>query len=159
MFLAYANNRPFISELLRQVLVAASFMLLVALYFFLKTFPGWLRSFRSADWPTAEGKVENVTVSTFSDQSLGEVAYSYVVEGERFSGYFSQQFADEQDAWNCVGPLKGKNVFLRYKPGNPKASAVRITEQSQWFVPGHNFAARFLGRLAGAFSEILIGKS
>jgi len=148
MFVADANDRPFVSELLRNLFVAASFMLLVAVYFFFKRFPGWLRSFVSADWPTAEGKVENVTVSTFSDQSLGEVAYSYVAEGERFSGYFSQQFADEQDAWDCLGPLKGQSIFLRYKPSNPKVSAVRITEQNHLFVARQqNFARRFLRRL------------
>jgi hypothetical protein len=66
-----------------------------------------------------EGKIETVTVSTFAEQSLSELSYSYVIDGERYSGYFTRQFADEQDAWDYVRPLKGQPIFVRHKPSNP----------------------------------------
>ena len=66
-----------------------------------------------------EGKIETVTVSTFAEQSLSELSYSYVIDGERYSGYFTRQFADEKDAWDYVRPLKGQPIFVRHKPSNP----------------------------------------
>lgn len=138
---------PFVSELLRDVLYAFSFILLVTAWFFVKRLPSLLSSVRAAGWLPAEGKVETVMVSTFSEQSLAEVAYSYVAEGERYAGYFARQFVDEQDAWDYIRPLKGQSLLVRYKPGSPSASAVRITEQNPLFVGAQqNFARRWLSR-------------
>jgi len=75
-----------------------------------------------------EGKIEAATVSVFAEQSLSELAYSYLVDGERYSGYFTRQFADEQDAWDYVHPLKGQAIFVRHKPSNPAVSSVRIVD-------------------------------
>ena len=66
-----------------------------------------------------EGKIEALTVTTFAEQSLAQLAYSYLVDGERYSGYFTRQFADEQDAWDYV--------FVHLRAANIRAPQ---TEQS-----------------------------
>jgi hypothetical protein len=73
-------------------------MAIVAVGFFIKNLPAWFRAIWGASWPMVEGNIESATVSAFAEQSLAQLAYSYRVEGERYSGYFARQFADEQDA-------------------------------------------------------------
>ncbi len=102
-----AGTADWFSEFLRELLVAAALVILVTVLLFLKRLPGWLRSIRGASWPMTQGRVETVNVRTLAEQSLGEAGYSYLVEGERYAGYFSRQFADEQDAWDYVRPLQG----------------------------------------------------
>jgi hypothetical protein len=142
-----ADAYPRLSVFLREFIVAVAYLLLVAASLFLRRLPAWLRSIRGAGWPQAEGRVETLDVRTFSEQSLGEVAYSYLVEGERYAGYFSRQFADEQDAWDFLRPLQGQSIFVRYKPGRPDISAVRVADQGPLFtLRQRNFAGRLLNR-------------
>jgi len=123
------------------------FLTLVATWFFVKRLPSWFRSIRAASWPMVEGKIEAVTVSTFAEQSLSQFAYSYLVDGERYAGYFTRQFADEQDAWDYVTPLKGQSTFVRYNPSNPAVSSVRVADQSPVLTSGQSsFVLRFLRR-------------
>ena len=74
-----------------------------------------------------EGDIESTMVSVFAWQSLARLGYSYRVEGERNSGYLTRQFADEQDAWDYIRPLKEQTMFIRYSPANPTVSAVRTS--------------------------------
>jgi hypothetical protein len=101
------NIYPLISQMLKDVVIALFLVLLVTICFSLKRFPLWFRSIRSAGWSSALGTVETATVSTFSEQSLGELTYSFTVIGERYAGHFSRQFADQQDAFDYVQPLMG----------------------------------------------------
>ena len=130
---------------MREYLFALLFLLIVAAWILVKRLPSLLRTVRSANWPTAEGRVETVGVNTFAEQSLGEVGYWYSVEGIRYSGYFSQQFADEQDAWTYVNPLSRQPVVVRYKLGDPSTSTLRLREQNVLFTqrPG-SFLKRLL---------------
>jgi hypothetical protein len=120
-------------SLWRDLLWIAVFIVSVAAWFSLRRIPGWLRAVRAASWPMTEGIIEHGSVTSFAEQSLGELAYSYSVEGERYSGYFQQQFAQEQDAWDYIHALKRQAVFVRYKPGTPELSAIRIGDQSPVF--------------------------
>jgi len=137
----------FISEYLRWYAVALAVAVLVAVYLFIRRLPGWFRSIRAASWPIAQGTVECVNVNVVSGQALGELAYSYLAEGERYSGYFLLQFANEQDAWDTINPLKGQPILVRYKLSNPDFSAVRSTDQIPLFAnrPG-NLISRLLTR-------------
>lgn len=107
-----------------------SLLAMVALWFFLKSLPGRFRSLLSASWPMIDARIESASVNTFAEQSVAELAYSYRVDGERYSGYFTRQFADAQDAWSYVEPLKGQQIFVRYKPGDPSVSSVRGADQN-----------------------------
>lgn len=145
--LAVFHLPEFISEYLRLYGLAVVFAILVAIYFFVRRLPGWLRSMLAASWPIAQGIVERVNVNTVSGQALGELAYSYVAEGERYSGYLLLQFADEQDAWDSIGKLKAQPIFVRYKLGNPSCSTVCKADQS-FSLGGNNgnLIARLLTR-------------
>ena len=124
------------------------FLVLVAGWLVVKRLPNWIRSIRGAGWPAVEGKVETVEVKSFAEQSLAEIGYSYLVEGVRYSGYFSRQFADEQDAWSYVDPLKDQPIVVRCKPGAPDTSVLRLGEQSALFnAYTGNFPRRLIGRL------------
>lgn len=146
----------FISEYLRLYAAALApavvAAVVVAVDLFIRRLPGQLRSMRAASWPLAQGTIEAVNVKTVSDQALGELAYSYVANAERYSGYLLLQFADEQDAWDTIDRLKGQMIFVRYNATNPGISAVRTTDQAVFFVPTPgNFIQRLSRRLVLRF--------
>lgn len=120
----------FISEYLQLYVFTIATAFVVAIALLLRRLPGQLRSMRAASWPIAEGTVETATVKTLSGQALGELGYSYVVNGERYSGYVLLQFTDEQDAWETIDPLKGHSVFVRHHFSNPGTSAIRSADQT-----------------------------
>ena len=135
----------FISEYLR--LYATALAIIVAISLFVRRLPGQLRSIRAASWPLAQGTIETVKVRVVSDQALGRLAYSYVANGERYSGYFFLQFVDEQDTWDTIDPLKGQTIFIRYNSSNPSISAVRTPEQLVTFATHQgNFIPRLITR-------------
>jgi len=119
----------YIREYFRGLAFIAAFIVLVAFWFFLKRIPGWMRSALAGNWPSTDGRIETANVRVFGEQALAELGYSYLVEGTRYAGYYSQQFADEQQAWDYVRGLQGRSVVVRYKRGNPEASAIRATDQ------------------------------
>jgi hypothetical protein len=133
-----------LSGLLRELAFAVASFLLVTAALFIRRLPALIRSIRGASWPTAQGRVESVKVQTVAEQSLAEMAYSYVVEGERYAGYYARQFADEQDAWDFLRPLQGQSISVRYKPGRPEVSAIRMVEQGPLFATTQQ---NFIGRL------------
>ena len=94
-----------------------------------------------------QGDIESATVTAFAEQSLAQLGYSYRGEGDRYSGYFSRQFADEQDAWDYIRPLREQTIFIRYRPANPCVSTVRTSDQNPLFMarPG-NVVVRFLAK-------------
>jgi hypothetical protein len=92
-----------------------------------------------------------VNVKEFGQQALGELGYSYLVKGDRYSGYFSWQFGDEQQAWDYVTPLQGRPVTVRYMQRNPDVSALRSGDQLQTNLRGSGFLktlwSAFLGQI------------
>ena len=127
-----------ISEDLRRIAFLLALSVVVSVYFCIRQMPGWLRSRRSLSWPLAQGMVERVSVNVVAGQALGELAYSYTVCGEWYSGYHLQQFADEQDAWDRIDPLNGQPILVRYQPGHPDRCAVLHVDQSSLFTNKHD---------------------
>ena len=143
----------------QRLLFALIFAFLVAAGLFIRRLPTWFRSLRTAGWLITEGRVESVTINTVSGQSLAEVAYSYLAYGERYSGYFFRQFADEQDAWNYAHPLKGETLAVRYNPNNPAASAIRTVDQTPLFVTAQpSLLGRLLSRNIPEILGLSVGK-
>jgi len=95
--------------------------------------------------------IETVNVKAFGQQALGELGYSYVVGADRYSGYFSWQFGDEQQAWDYVTGLKGRTVIVRYRQENPDVSTLRNADQLQTNLQGAGFLktlwTAFLGQI------------
>ena len=106
-----ASSLPnFISPEFRDLAFVLFWITLSAAWFLSNRLPGWIRSIRAASWPIANGMIETVNLKAFGQQALGGLGYSYLVEGSRYSGYFSWQFGDEQQAWDCVTGLQGQPV-------------------------------------------------
>lgn len=128
-----------ISRELRNFVFVLLWIALIAAWFLTKRLPGWIRSLRARSWPVADGRIETVNVKEFGQQALGELGYSYLVNGDRYSGYFSWQFGDEQQAWDYVTPLQGRPVTVRYLRENPDVSALRPADQLQTNLKGSGF--------------------
>ena len=101
----------------------------------MKRWPEWLRLARSARWPTIPGTIEGGEVSTLrgrsrdGDQAIeratANLAYSYQLNGNYYSGYHIAIFDDEQEAWSYVDGLKGETVQVSYNPSRPNISVLR----------------------------------
>ena len=106
----------------------------VPVWFFVRNLPGRFRSWMSAGWQTVQGRIETVNVHTINvregGDSTADLGYSYCVDKERYAGYYSRQFLDEQAAWDYADALKGQAVLARYKPSQPEVSALRPSDQA-----------------------------
>jgi Protein of unknown function (DUF3592) len=150
----FAASMPdLLSREFRNVGFVLFWVALVAGWFLINRLPGWFRSLRARSWPLADGRIETVNVKEFGQQALGELGYSYLVEGNRYSGYFSWQFGDEQQAWDYVTELKGRPVAVRYMRKNPDVSALRSGDQSQTNLRGSGFFKIFWTALLGQFHK------
>lgn len=93
-------------------------------------FARWIK-FRSADsWSVTQGTIENLEVKEVCTRSthyfVVDVAYSYSVNGEYFSGRFSQTFETESEASDYSQSLKSRPLSLRYKPTNVEISSPQL---------------------------------
>ena len=107
---------------------------------------GWRlwRRHGSETWPPVQANIESVTVRRNDEVGIsfggphrsggwiGELAYSYSVAGEYYSGFYEAPFLSEKNAWDFVDQFKGKTVFVRYKPEDPTFSRVTEIELRQF---------------------------
>lgn len=130
-------------QYLQVILIACAFVLLVAIALFLRRVPRLYRSLLAHNWPMTQGRVERGEVMAFAQQSVAQMGYSYSVGGAIYSGFFTQQFGDEQDAREYMDRVK---VVVRYHPGKSALSAVRSADQNALSIPNRK---SFLAQLAG----------
>jgi hypothetical protein len=84
---------------------------------------------REEKWPDAQGVV---TSADWTPETPGEryqsnrttVAYSYVVNGERYAGYSSREFINGDEAADYVLRVRDKNILVKYKPDHPEHSVL-----------------------------------
>jgi Protein of unknown function (DUF3592) len=86
----------------------------------------WLRRRAARQWPVAEGRVER---SQWRQPNTGtnryfvaELAYSYVVGGQYFAGYYRQSFSTAKAAAEFVQSVKDRPLQVRYKSGDSATS-------------------------------------
>lgn len=66
-------------------------------------------------WPMVQATVESGRVVPAGDGCiLGEIAYSYSVSDEYYSGFYERGFYSEQAAESFVDALKGKKILVNY---------------------------------------------
>ena len=146
--------RDFFHQHLRAVIFYYICALLAASWLLLKRLPEWIRSLRAGKWPASQGRIETADVKTIGDQALAELGYSYLVEGERYSGYYSRQFADAQHAWDYVKGLEGQLVVVRYKEDDPGVSALRSADQQSFVnLKGRGFFSSFWSAVLERLAE------
>jgi hypothetical protein len=102
---------------------------------------GWFRSitpFGASNWPLTTATIESVNVSTFRtaihksvplEFADAQLAYSYKIDNDVYSGYFKRIFFDEQKAWDFAQTWKGKTIQVRYSPRDCAVSAMRPSDQ------------------------------
>ena len=79
-----------------------------------RRFRGW------QSWPLAQGHVEESTSREVRTRNshywVVEVAYSYEISGQFYSGRFTRDFFHERDASEFETQMRGRNVLIRYNP-------------------------------------------
>ena len=96
-----------------------------------------LKTLGARSWPMTQGKIEFGTVieqkTRYFSYYLAQMAYSYAVNGEYYSGYYEKMFFKESSAQNFADELKGRPAFIRHKPSSPGISTLlRDDQQSVW---------------------------
>ena len=75
-------------------------------------------------WPRIEASVESTCVREIrprpSRYFVAELAYSYVVGGDYYSGRFTRDFQDEGAAWEYANQMRGANTTVHYHPQHPE---------------------------------------
>jgi Protein of unknown function (DUF3592) len=86
----------------------------------------WLRRRAARQWPVAEGRVERCQwrqPNTGTSRCfVAELAYSYVVGGQYFAGYYRQSFSTAKAAAEFVQSVKDRPLQVRYKSGDSATS-------------------------------------
>lgn len=116
-------------------IVTLLILVVLGLLVSIRRWPEWFRRACSAHWPTISATVESGEVSTFRGRSrysdravenaVAQLGYSYQLNGTYYSGYHTQTFSDEQEAWIYVDSLKGKTIEVSYNPRKPDVSVLR----------------------------------
>jgi|SRR5580704_18541318 hypothetical protein len=93
----------------------------------------WIRVRRAQSWPSTQGTVMSAqarTASTGRSQHwVGELAYSYVVESEYYSGFHVMKARNERRADALVYGWKGRMVVVRYSPAKHDISVLLKSDQ------------------------------
>jgi len=100
----------------------------------------WVGDLRSRGWPTVDGTIVGGNVQKMSGRGdppyLGEISYSYNLDGQYYSGYYQRGFFDEQKGWDFVDGAKDRPVIIRYKASDPEITVLRMRDQPIGFRSG-----------------------
>lgn len=86
----------------------------------------WLRRRAARNWPVADGRVERAEwrqPNTGTNRYfVAELAYSYVVGGQYYAGYYRRSFSDMDSAMRFVKSAAGRPLQVPYKRGESATS-------------------------------------
>jgi hypothetical protein len=86
----------------------------------------WLRRRTARKWPVADGRVERAEwrqPNTGTNRYfVADLAYSYVVGGQYYAGYYRRSFSDMDSAMRFVKSVAGRPLQVRYKRGETATS-------------------------------------
>ena len=86
-------------------------------------------------WPIAQGTIEHAGPKTIGEGRtaywVGELSYSYSVDGEYYAGVAYLPASNEDDAYEATRGWKDRRVHVRVMPGKPERSVLVLKEQSQ----------------------------
>ncbi len=87
----------------------------------------------ASNWPIADGAVEHARPQMVGEGRsgywVGELSYSYSVEGEYYAGVVQLPATSEETACQAVSGWKDRRVRVRYMPGEPSRSVLVVSEQ------------------------------
>ena len=96
-----------------------------------------IKSLGARSWPLNQGKIESTIVIEhhvrYFTYYQAQLAYSYTVDGEYYSGFYDKLFLREKSAQRFTDELKGKPAFIRSRSKTPEVSTLlKEDQQSVW---------------------------
>jgi hypothetical protein len=92
----------------------------------------WQKFRNWQSWPMGEATIEDANVrevrTRHNHYFVAELGYSYVVNGQFLSGYFTRDFAREGDAWDYANQMRGTKAAVRYHPRRADRSKLAMSE-------------------------------
>ena len=93
----------------------------------------WFRFRHAHSWPSAQGTIMAAQVRRSADSSLqpwvANLTYSYVVNGEYYSGFHRFRARSERRAEEKINGWKDRMVVVRYSPDKPSVSVLLKSDQ------------------------------
>jgi hypothetical protein len=92
----------------------------------------WFRVRHAYSWPSAQGAVMGVHVSSggpIIKPWIAEITYSYIVNGEYYSGVRRLNAFSKRRAERKIEGLKGQMVVVRYSPDQYDLSTLLADDQ------------------------------
>ena len=93
----------------------------------------WLRARRAQSWPSAQGRISRATARPAGDRHfkpwLGEFTYTYVANGEYYSGFHGIRARSERRAEELISGWKDRMVVVRYSPKKNDISVLLKSDQ------------------------------
>ncbi len=93
----------------------------------------WFRTRHAHSWPSAQGTIMSAQVKSGREAYLqpwvADLVYSYVVNGEYYSGVHRIRTRSEHRAEERIAGWKGRMVVVRYSPHKPDLSALLKSDQ------------------------------
>jgi Protein of unknown function (DUF3592) len=90
---------------------------------------------RARELPVTFGTVEHAEPKMVGEGRtgywVGELSYSYSVDGEYYAGVAELSASSEDSAWDSVEGWKGRRIRVRYLPSDPAKSVLVIDEQDK----------------------------
>jgi len=97
---------------------------------FKRNIAGAWRASRAGSWPLTDGAVEQIYDEEHFTEWRIEIAYSYQIEGERYSGYVAYPFGRDADSERLRSLLpEGGPLTIRYDYLHKDRSLILISDQ------------------------------
>jgi hypothetical protein len=103
----------------------------------LRHFKAWRRNrlvVRVQDWPQASGRGLGAHAKSSNAAHpiwATDITYSYVVDGEYYSGFVSLPADDEAHAEGLALGWNDRAILVRYLPNSPTESTLLLEDQNQ----------------------------
>lgn len=85
----------------------------------------WAKKRRAESWPLIPARVERAVVEGTDTGYYADLAYSYEVNGEFYSGFYQKSFRVRRFAEEFVSITHGQQLLVRYHPEKPEDSVIR----------------------------------
>ncbi|MGO9087086.1 MAG: DUF3592 domain-containing protein [Terriglobales bacterium] len=93
----------------------------------------WFKFRHAHSWPSAQGTILSAQVHRSTDNNIlpwaANLTYSYIVNGEYYSGYYRMRARNERRAEEKIAGWKDRMVVVRYSPDKPDLSVLLKSDQ------------------------------
>lgn len=94
----------------------------------------WFKTRHANSWPSAQGSIQSTQVRASSDSYiqpwLATLTYTYLVNGEYYSGFYRLRARSERRAEQKIEGWKGRMVVVRYSPDKHDVSTLLKSDQA-----------------------------